>query len=53
MRDLKFTNTLPDPENHPFFTEENNEEETHDHWLVRLLEWNVSRWLRRASDTNN
>lgn len=43
MKDMKFTNTLPDPENHPFFTDPEPVEE--EHWLVRLWEWNVSKWL--------
>jgi hypothetical protein len=43
VRDLKVTNTLPDPENHPFFTDPAPEEQ--EHWLVRLWEKMVSFWL--------
>jgi hypothetical protein len=43
VRDLKVTNTLPDPENHRFFTD--SEPEPKEHWLVRLWEWTVSKWL--------
>jgi hypothetical protein len=44
-----YKSTLPDPEHHPFFTEV-EVEETREHWLVRLFEWNVSRWLRKRSE---
>lgn len=46
---MSFRSTLPDPENHPFFTEV-EVEEVPEHWLVRLFERNVSRWLRKRSD---
>jgi hypothetical protein len=43
MQDLKLISILPEPEHHPFFTDPEPVEE--EHWLVRVFEWTVSKWL--------